>query len=203
MAGLVVMAAAGCSNDADATPRPAQSSAVEQPPSQTWQGFAPGCPTLTAPPFGVASKGKRTISYVAPGEQETLDKVVPGAVFDEATCTYTAPGEASPLIKTDIKIFSGAAGATQVTAWFQSERSASSQIGGGVDNADVPGLADGAFALYFEPALHLHARSGNAFVSVQVLPGMENVRTFDKLQPLQQQLPALTAVMKDLLTSLQ
>jgi hypothetical protein len=89
-----------------------------------------------------------------------------------------------------------------VTALFQSERSASIQIGGGVDNADVPGLADGAHALYFEPTLHLKARSGNAFVSVQVLPGMDNIRMFDQ-QLLQQQLPALTAVTKDLLTSLQ
>ncbi|MCU7731105.1 hypothetical protein ODJ79_45960 [Actinoplanes sp. KI2] len=187
------MVAAGCANEANATPQPGQSSA------RTWQSVSAGCPALTSPPYGVASKGKRVADYVAPGERETLDKVVPGAVFDDTSCRYTAPGKVSPLITARIRIFSGAAGAATATTWFESERSASSQIGG----ADAPGLADGAFAVYFEPALHLDARSGNAYVSVEVLPGMENIRTFDKLHPLQQQLPALTPVMKDLLASLQ
>jgi hypothetical protein len=151
----------------------------------------------------VAANGKRITSSVAPGEQATLDKVVPGAALDGVTCEYAVPGQASPLITADIKIFGGDGGATQATAWFQSEKSAAARVGGGgVDNADVPGVADGAFALYFEPELHLGARSGNAYVSVVVLPSAEVAQTFDKVQPLQQQVPALTAVATDVLAGL-
>jgi hypothetical protein len=65
---------------------------------------------------------------VVPGEQATLDKVVPGARLDGVTCEYAAPGKASSLITADIEVFGG--GATQATAWFQSERSAASRVGG-------------------------------------------------------------------------
>ncbi|BCJ48492.1 hypothetical protein GCM10010168_64430 [Actinoplanes ianthinogenes] len=131
-----------------------------------------------------------------------LDKVIPGASFEQATCEYAVASQPLPGISADLKIFGGEAGTAEATAWFESEKQAAGQLGGGVDNAEIPDLADGAVALYREPVLYLTARSGNACVSVGFRPGVEAARTFDKLHPLQQQLPALTAVMKDVLTSL-
>lgn len=188
IAGLVVVLAAGCSGHGHA--------------ARTWHTFAAGCPALSAPPYGVAATGKRITTAVSPSERASLDKVVHGASFDETTCEYTAPGKLSPLVTADVKIFGGSAGAKPATALLASERSAADRLGGGVDNADVPGLADGAFALYLEPDLHLDARSGNAYVSVHAVPGMDVAETFDKTRPLQQQLPALTALTRDVLTGL-
>jgi hypothetical protein len=202
IAGLLVMVVAGCSNEAGATPQPAGSSAAGQAPARTWQEYSAGCRELTAPPYGVAPTGKRVPSWVATGEQEILDRVIPGASFEQATCEYTVADQPIPSVSADIKIFGGEAGTAEATAWFESEKAASSQLGGGVDNAEVPDLADGAFALYFEPTLHLKTRSGNAYISVSFKPGTEAVQTFDKLQPLQQQIPALVVVMKDVLTGL-
>src|SRR3954451_17760108 len=103
IAGLTILLAGGCSNDAAPASQPAPSSGVGQQPVRSWQAFSPGCPALTAPPYGVAAKGKRITSSVAAGEREALDKAVPGATFDEVTCEYTAPGKVSPLVIADVK----------------------------------------------------------------------------------------------------
>ncbi|MBG0569013.1 hypothetical protein [Actinoplanes aureus] len=203
ISGLLVTLTAACTNGAGTAPQAAPLSTTSQSPGRTWQGFSSGCPTLTAPPYELVANGKRTSTYVSPGEQKLLGEVVPGAALDQTTCQYSEAGTLSPSAVASIKIFAQETGAMQATAWFQSEKSASSRLGGGVDFADVPGLADEAFALYREPSLRLAARSGNAYVFIQVMPGEKASRSFDKLQPLQHQLPALTAVMTDVLTGLQ
>jgi hypothetical protein len=104
IAGLLVMLAAGCTN------------AAAPHPARTWHGFSSGCPVLTAPPYGVATKGTETTNTEDPGEREILDQVVPGAKFDEVTCVYTAPGRVSPRIAANVKVFGGAGGAKQATA---------------------------------------------------------------------------------------
>jgi hypothetical protein len=202
MASLLAVLGTGCTNTADAAHQAAQSSTAARPVTHVWHGFAPGCPTLTAAPYGLAAQGKRAATGAAPGEQQYLDKVVPGAVIERTACHYWAAAGGLPAVETTIMIFGGNAGATQTDAWFQSQRSAASRVGGSADYTDVPGIADGAFALYSDISLRLTARSGDAYVTVNVLPGEEISRTFDKLQPLRQQVPALTAVMTDTLTGL-
>ncbi|WIM93199.1 hypothetical protein ACTOB_005171 [Actinoplanes oblitus] len=137
---------------------------------------------------------------MAPGEQQAIDRVAPGATFEHAVCRYSDPAFDRPGAKADWKIFSGGAGMTQAKEFFDRERAAAT--GFGVDYADVPGLKSEAFAWYYQPELYVAARSGNAYVVVLTTPGPEAAKDFDKLQPLQQQVPALTTIMKDVLTAL-
>ncbi|GAA4610024.1 hypothetical protein GCM10023107_94690 [Actinoplanes octamycinicus] len=155
---------------------------------------------MQSPPYGIDSTGKRAEDAVALGEQQVIDQVAPGATFEHAVCRYSDPGFNSPGINTDVKIFTGDAGIAQATALFDREETAAKRLG--VDYADVPALGDDAFAWYFEPELYLAARSGNAYVVVRTTPGPEATATFDKLQPLRQQIPALTPVMTDALNAL-
>jgi hypothetical protein len=158
---------------------------------------------LTAPPYGVATKGTETTNTEDPGEREILEQVVPGAKFDEVTCVYTARGRVSPRIAANVKVFGGAGGAKQATAVFESRKVSFVQLGAGTDHTDVPGLADGAFAAHIGSDLYLDARSGDACISVLVHPSPEITQGFDKAHPLQQQLPALKPVMTDVLTGLE
>jgi len=202
-ASLLVLLAAGCQAGAGgASPQPAGSSAVVRPSAVAWQRFTDGCPTLTAPPYGVGAKGKRYPPYVAPGDQTVLDRVVPGASFDQAYCSYKIAGSDLPIVSADVRIFRGANGASQVDTLFQSENAAAKRLAG-PDYADVPQLGDGAFAtFYFETHLQLTARSSNAYIRVAVSLDPETVKSFDVLQPLPPQVPALSAVMTDVLAEL-
>jgi hypothetical protein len=156
-ASLLVVLAAGCQHGTDTTsPQPTVSTAAV-----TWQGFTDGCPTLTAPPYGIDAHGKGYPDYIAPGEQDVLDKVIPGASFDQTYCSYKAA------------------------------------------DADLPVLGADAFASYFQSQLHMTARSGNAYIVIQVLLDKQVTKTFDVLQPLPPQVPALSKVMTDLLAELQ
>ena len=194
--GLLVMPVAGCTSAADpgAAPRTSASATV-------WRGFAGGCPTLRSSPYGISPSGERSASHVSPGEQDMLDEVAPGAQFDKATCQYSALSGLTPNITAYLTVFRGERGATQAQAMFEKVRSAKSTYR--MDYAEVPGPGDSAFAWYFEPDMYVAARSGNAYVTIRVVPGAQASETFDKLQPLEQQIPALAAVRTDVLTTLQ
>ena len=196
-ASLLVVLAAGCQHGTDTTsPQPTVPTAAV-----TWQGFTDGCPTLTAPPYGIDAHGKGYPDYIAPGEQDVLDKVIPGASFDQTYCSFKTAGADLPVLGADVRIFRGANGASQVDTLFQVEKSAAKKIAG-VDYADAPQLGDDAFAWYFQSQLHMTARSGNAYIVIQVLLDKQVTKTFDVLQPLPPQVPALSKVMTDLLAEL-
>jgi hypothetical protein len=186
VAGLLIILATGCAHQAAAAPKQ----------------FSAQCPVLTAPPYGIAAKGIEATNTEDPAEKKILDQVVPGAVFKEVTCLYTAPGRTSPRIAANVKVFTGSGGAKQATSFLESRKLSLFQLATGANHADVPGVADGAFAAHVVSDYYLEARSGDAYVSVLAVPGLRISQGFDPARPLQQQLPALKTVLTDVLGGL-
>lgn len=197
-AGLMVLAVAGCSGGTSGASQPQASSSS---PAAALHGFADGCPQLTAAPYGIPAQGKLSPGYTPPGEQAVLDQTVPGATIDLTTCQYSVGKGATPGLRVTLRVFRGDTGAAQSDKLFQTDRSAAKSLGG-VNYADAPRLGDAAYAWYDEANLFVAARTANAYVVIRVSPSQEAKQKFDLQQPLQQQVPALTAVMNDVLAGL-
>ncbi|MEV8506913.1 hypothetical protein AB0368_19165 [Actinoplanes sp. NPDC051475] len=179
------MAVAGCTPKAKAA---TASSAASNPADQI---FADGCPSLSAPPFGIEAKGERRQGQTGPSEQRTLNRLVPGAQMDYVICQYSKPGSAQPGIEVDVRAFRGQSGTAQATALADAEQVSSS--GFSADFVTVPASGDnGGFAWFDEGEYGIATHSGNAYVMVMVNPGGGQ-------KALQKQVPSLTAVMADVL----
>ncbi|WP_306216461.1 hypothetical protein, partial [Actinoplanes sp. RD1] len=153
-AGLLVLLIAGCVGVGKAAPPPQADSPGTGARVAVRRGRLPG---LTSPPYGLGARGKRLEPFVAPAQQEQLDKLAPDAAVDSATCQYKATAGALPLLLSDVMLFRGAAGATQAEAVYRQNHDA---VAGSIDFAEVPGLGDGAFAYFSLNALHVKVRSG-------------------------------------------
>ncbi len=97
----------------------------------------------------------------------------------------------------------GADGYARTEQDYRRERAAAGRLVS-FDVADMPQVGDAAFAMYDQGTwiLSVRARSGNATMTMDIIVGSEVAKSWSVTAPLQQQVPALAAVTKDVLGSL-
>ena len=194
VAGALLLAAAGCTPDAE----PATASSPLVPAGQV---LAAGCPDLSVPQLGVEATGKRLPGRTVPEEQPVLDRLVPGAQMDHVVCQYSRLNSTSPGIVIDVRAFRGQNGPAEATAVGEAEQVSTS--GSYPDFVTVPAAGDnGGFAWYDAPEYCLAARSGNAYVVIAVNTGAGAAQGIDGRKALQKQVPTLTAIMADAVDAL-
>ena len=160
-----------------------------------------GCPDLSAPPFGTEAKGKRLSGRMAPAEQQTLDRLVPGAQMDYVICQYAKRNSARPGVEINVRAFRGQNGKAQATTLADVEQGSTSESY--ADFVVVPGSGDnGGFAWYEGQELGMATHAGNNYVVVTAYPGTAVTQDPDSRKVLQKQVPTLTAIMDGVLDAL-
>ena len=177
---------AGCGGRGATAP-----AASPSPLPVTWQRFSAECPVLARPPYGLPARGK--LSAVPS---------VDDAEKFETRCEYVAAAHL-PLLSLHVTIARGAGGVARTEQDYDKERAAA---GGLVsyDVVDISQLGDAAFALYDQGTwtMWVRVRSGNATAVLQFLVAPNVAKSWSVTAPLQQQVPILSAVTKDLLAGL-